>query len=326
MEILVTGVSGLLGLNVASVTSCANSSSTLFGRPASSAVSTLGTSAVRWGIYKSHRVAPPDVETFSLDLVDRQAIHSKILQISPKAILHTAGLTNVDACENDPEEAERQNVTATEYLAEAAKIVSAKLIHISTDHLSDGTKPFVTEDAPAFAVNEYARTKLKAEEVVTKICTDALIIRTNFFGWGTPVKASFSDWILEGLKQGKELPLFEDVYITPILVNYLWEIICQLLDKKAQGIFNVAGSERVSKYDFGARLAEKFGYSTSGLHKVSVRDVPLRARRPLDMTLNTSKVSLFLGHRMPTLDESLDQLKALGEQGWRKVLCPTLEC
>jgi dTDP-4-dehydrorhamnose reductase len=320
MEILVTGVSGLLGLNVASATSSAKSSAALFSHPPSSAPSTLGTSAVRWGIYKSHRVAPPDVQTFSLDLIDRQAILSKIQTIRPQAILHTAGMTNVDACENDPLEAERQNVTATENVAHAAKAVSAKLIHISTDHLSDGTKAFVTEEALPSPLNEYARTKLMAEEAVGRICPNALIIRTNFFGWGTPFKTSFSNWILDGLKQGKEVPLFVDVFITAILINDLLDVILELLEKGATGIFNVVGSERVSKHQFGVQLAKTFGYPVNGLRPVSVKDIHLRAPRPLDMSLSTDKVTKFVGKKMPSLDESLKRLKQLGEEKWPEIL------
>jgi len=320
MRILVTGVSGLLGLNVASTTSCSTSYPTLFGHSTDSLAFSRNSGVQWWGIYRSHPVTPQNVETFQLDLLDHlmgeAKVREKVLEIKPEVILHTAGLTNVDTCENDPAEAWRQNVTATESIARAAEAAGAKLIYISTDHLSDGTKALVTEDAPPSPLNVYARTKLEAEQAVIKICREALIIRTNFFGWGTQVKASFSDWILEGLRQGKEIPLFVDVYITPILINDLWGIIGQLLDKGAEGVFNVAGSERVSKYEFGARLAEIFGYPTSPLRQVNVRDVALKARRPLDMSLSTDKVVAYLGQRMPSLDESLAKLKDLGEQGW----------
>lgn len=315
MQTLVTGVSGLLGLNVASTSSCSTWSNQLTN-PLAFAVK----HTVEWGIYKSHPVSLPEVETFPLDLTDKSkdesAVCNRLARIKPQAILHTAGLTNVDACENNPAEAKRLNVVATETVARAAWDAGAKLVHISTDHLSDGTKALVTEDAPPSPLNEYARTKLEAEQAVIKICPEALIIRTNFFGWGTQVKASFSDWILEGLKQGKEIPLFVDVYITPILINDLWEIIGQLLDKGAEGVFNVAGSERVSKYEFGVRLAKVFGYPTSLLRPVSVRDVALKAHRPLDMSLSTEKVSDLLAEPMPTLQASLEKLKMFGERGW----------
>src|SRR5437763_1421687 len=97
-KILITGVSGLLGLNVACTTSSAKPSSTLFGHSLCSAAFPIETSAEQYkvagGFYKSHRVASPSIVTSSLDLIDRDKIRSEIRRIKPDVILHTAGLTN----------------------------------------------------------------------------------------------------------------------------------------------------------------------------------------------------------------------------------------
>lgn len=295
MRIFITGISGLLGINAALQLKKRHEVS---------------------GVYCSHPVTIEHARIVRLDLLDREAVVEAVAGLRPEAIVHTAGLTNVDACEANPEEAEGLHVRASEHIAAAARQVGARLVHISTDHLSDGTKSFVAEDAQLQPLNEYARTKDLAERAVARICPEALIIRTNFFGWGTPVKASFSDWILDGLRQGKTLPLFVDVHITPILINSLVDVVEELLRHNAMGIFNVVGRDRVSKYDFGVKLAKTFGYSDEVLRPVSVREVRLRAQRPLDMSLSTDKVSVELGHVMPSVSESLDRLRALGEEGW----------
>jgi len=296
VRIFITGVSGLLGLNAGlhlkerhDVTGC----------------------------YWSHPVRIDGLETIRLDLSDAAAVHRALDELQPQIILHTAGLTNVDACEDNPSEAERLNVEISEHVARAAQAVGAFLVHISTDHMSDGTKALVTETAAPAPLNVYAQTKWQAECAVTKLCPEALIVRTNFFGWGSLVKASFSDWVLQGLRQGKTLPLFVDVYITPILINQLVDVIERLLQRRATGIFNVAGRDRVSKFEFGMRLAKVFGYPGDALRPVSVRDVPLRAQRPLDMSLNTDKVAKAVGRAMPSVEDSLRELKNLDESGWR---------
>lgn len=304
MRILITGASGFLGLN---------------------AMLQLKGQHEISGAYHAHTVNVEGVRTFRLDLSDESAVHRAVCDVKPEVILHTAGLTNVDACEDNPGEAERLNVQVSEYVARAAQSAGVTLVHVSTDHMSDGTKALVGETALLTPLNQYARTKWLAEQAVMRVCPDALIIRTNFFGWGTPVKASFSDWILNRLRQGKGLPLFVDVYITPILVNDLVTVICQLLKRRVVGTYNVAGSERVSKYDFGIRLAKIFGYSIESLRPVSVRDMCLQARRPQDMSLSTDKVSMCLGQRMPSLDESLAHLKALGEQGWQESVWQSID-
>lgn len=295
MRVLITGVSGLLGLNA----------------------------ALQWkdrhevsGIYYSHPVTIEDARIVRLDLLDSSAVAEAVTRLRPETIFHTAGLTNVDACEANPEGAEGLHVRASEHIAAAARQVGARLVHVSTDHLSNGTKSFVAEDAQPQPLNEYARTKGLAERAVARICPEALIIRTNFFGWGTPVKASFSDWILEGLRRGAPLPLFVDVQITPILINSLVDVIEELLWNGATGTFNVVGGERVSKYDFAVKMALTFGYPIATLRPVSVEDVQMRATRPHDMSLSAGKVSSSLGRRMPSIGESLSRLKELGEQGW----------
>lgn len=299
MRIFITGVSGLLGINAALQLQERHEVS---------------------GVYCSHPVKVEGAELRRLDLTDQAAVLDLVSEIRPQVILHTAGLTNVDACEVDPAQAELLNVRVSEHVARAAAAAGAALVHISTDHLSDGTKALTAESVQASPLNEYARTKWEAERIVSQVCPGALIIRTNFFGWGTPAKASFSDWILEGLRSGKSLPLFVDVHVTPVLINDLVAFIERLLERRVQGVFNVAGSERVSKYEFGVQLARAFEIPAGNLRPLSVHDVPLRACRPQDMSLNCDRVSALLGQRMPTLGESLARLRALGEQGWPQAL------
>lgn len=308
MRIFITGTSGLLGLNAALQLKDRHEVS---------------------GAYLTHPISIEGVHAVRLDLTDAVAVAAELSAIRPEVVLHTAGLTNVDACEEHPADAERVHVRASEHIARTARAIRARLVHISTDHLSDGTKSFVNEQTCPSPVNHYARTKWLAEQAVAAICPNGLIVRTNFFGWGTSVKPSFSDWILNGLREGKSLPLFVDVHVTPILLNILVEVIEKLLLEGATGIFDVAGRDRVSKYDFGVKLAKTFGHSIENLRPVSVREARLRAPRPMDMSLSTDKVSAVLGHAMPSTNESLARLKTLGEQGWpdriRQAMGPTQE-
>src|SRR5262249_14757224 len=143
-------------------------------------------------------------------------------------------------------------------------------------------------------INVYARTKLEAEQIVQRTYPDALIVRTNFIGWGSSVRTSFTDWILTSLDRGTGLRMFTDVFITPILINDLLECIVQLLQINVSGVLNVAGSERVSKYEVGVRTARYFGYSPERIHPISVEEFPFAAPRPRDMSLATDRVCTLL--------------------------------
>jgi dTDP-4-dehydrorhamnose reductase len=294
-RLLITGVSGLLGLNA----------------------------ALQWretfevtGCYLSHPVVLPGINTVHLDLEDEAMLLELVRSFRPNFIFHTAGLTNVDRCELDPLLAYRLNVQVTDNVAKAARETGARLLHISTDHLFSGDRAFCDETTEPNPINTYARTKLEAEQVVQRCCPDALIFRTNFIGWGSSVRTSFTDWILTSLDRGTALNMFTDVFITPILINDLLDCIVELLQIDVNGLVNIAGSERVSKYDVGVRTARYLGYSTERIRPISVDVFPFAAARPRDMSLSTDRASTLLARRMPSLDVSLKRLRQLREESW----------
>ena len=248
------------------------------------------------------------VREFAVDVTDKGEIQRIITELKPDVIVHTAGLTNVDECEKNPALAEAVHVEGTRYIAEAAQILNISMVYISTDHLWDGTQSMVDEKTPTKPINVYARTKHDGELVALDICKQALSIRTNFFGPGRPWRPSFSDWILKNLAQGVPLNMFTDAYFTPISTHYLSRAIIELVADKANGIFNVVGSERLSKYEFAILLAEAANYSSHTINKVLLSDFGLAAPRPLDMSLSTEKIITFLKHTMPTAKECINSL------------------
>jgi dTDP-4-dehydrorhamnose reductase len=294
-RLLISGISGLLGLNA----------------------------ALQWndtfeiaGHYLSHPVVLPGIKTSRIDIEDRSLFLESVRLFRPAFILHTAGLTNVDRCQLDPLLARRLNVDLTENVAAAAQDTSARLVHISTDHLFTGQLQFCDEMTQPSPVNVYAQTKLEAEKVVQRLCPNALIVRTNFIGWGSSVRTSLTDWILSSLARGTTLKMFTDVFITPILINDLLNSIVELLKLNVSGILNVAGSERVSKYEVGVRVARCFGYNPEEIRPISVEEFPFAAPRPRDMSLSTERASKLLGRPMPGLDASLKGLRQLKEKSW----------
>ena len=294
MKLLVTGLSGLLGLNAA------------VGLRDQHTVS---------GAYFDHPVRPRGVAARRLDVNDADAVGRWIDAERPDVVLHTAGLTNVDTCETDPQLAERLNVDMAGHVAAAASAAGAALLHVSTDHLFDGREESYTEDHPPSPLNVYARTKLAAEQRVRDLHPHPYIIRTNFYGWGHPGRQSFSDWILGCLRKGERIRMFHDVYFTPILINDLVSVMLHLVERGQPGTYNVAGGQRLSKYEFGVALAEQFGLPSALLDAVSVDTFAFKARRPHDMSLSTAKVERVAGHPMPNAVEGIAHLARLERDG-----------
>ncbi len=113
-----------------------------------------------------------------LDITDPSAVRSLVEAFRPHAILNPAAMTNVDACEDEPERAEAVNARAPGYLAAAAEAVGATLVHFSTDYVFDGTKgaPYVETDPPC-PLGVYGRTKLAGELAVQAECARGFVVR-----------------------------------------------------------------------------------------------------------------------------------------------------
>ena len=259
----------------------------------------------------------------ALTLESAPALARALDDIRPDVIVHAAGLSNVDDCERSPEAARRINADLAAAVASTAAERGLKLVHISTDHLFAGDRPFRTEqDAPS-PVNAYARSKLEGEQRVAERCPQALIVRTNFFGWGHAFRKSISDWVLEGLRAQQRLRMFNDVFFTPILAARLARAVHALLAAGASGIVHVCGDERVSKHEFAVRLAAAFGLPAAGIEGGKYADAGLAAPRPRDMSLSNARVRGILGGTGVTLgglDEFFAELRDQETNGLRNEL------
>lgn len=257
----------------------------------------------------------PGTRTVTLALENVDVLAAQIETVSPEVIVHTAGLTSVDQCEQQPDLAELANTVLAENVAVAAHRSGARFIHVSTDHLFSGERPMVSESEPPQPLNAYARTKLLAEQRVARVHPEALIVRTNFFGWGHAYRRSFSDWIIGSLRAGHGITMFDDVFFTPILIDDLAATVHEILEWGGQGIYHVVGEERVSKYGFAQRLAKHFVLDWSRVTRGRICQSALSAKRPMDMSLDNTKAREFLNRKIGSLDSFLTRLLLQEQDG-----------
>lgn len=227
----------------------------------------------------------------------------------PIIVIHTAGLTNVEMCESNPTLANQVNVEISANIAYVAQQLRIKMVHISTDHLFDGNVSLLTEEELPSACNVYGYTKGLAEKKVLEINPCALVIRTNFYGWGTSYRKSFSDMIIFSLRDNQRITLYSDVYYSPIYVNILVSCIHELINKEATGIFNVVSDSRISKYDFGMMLADEFGLDTTFIVKGMLASNDSIVKRPLDMSLSNRKATDFTGRQIGLVQDHIRLMK-----------------
>ena len=283
--LVVTGASGLLGASVLR-----------------SAVK-LGWETV--GFCHQHVIRDPTIQVASLDLTDDSATRRLLFDLRPDAIVHCAAATNVDWCEDNPKQAEAINVQASAVLAEIASALNARFVYVSTDSVFDGKRGNYVETDEAAPLNVYARSKLAGERETLRRNKAAIVVRVSIYGWNAQNKDSLAEWVLRRLEGGKHVPGFTDVFFTPILVNDLVPVLFAMLQHELSGLYHVAGSERISKFEFARRVATAFGFDPARVTPCQVKDMRLRAARPLDVSLNTEKVRIALGRSMPDVDSGL---------------------
>ncbi|MES2413947.1 MAG: SDR family oxidoreductase [Pseudomonadota bacterium] len=276
-RLLVTGGSGLLALNWA----CALRDSWAV---------TLGT--------HQHSVTLAGVDSLPLSLDDPARLLSEFRGLSPDLVVHTAGLTSVDRCELFPQQAHQANVEIARNVAHTSAACSAALVHISTDHIFTGFRSMSVETEPPEPVNHYGRTKALAETAVMQAHPGALVVRTNFFGWGHASRQSFTDWLIYSLRGGKMLSLFDNVFFTPILADELALASHDLVTRGASGVFNLVGDQRLSKYEFACMVASEFSLPMDLLIQHSLVGSELVAARPNDMSLSNEKAQAILGRSL----------------------------
>ena len=235
--------------------------------------------------------------------------------MQPSVVVHAAGLADVERCEEDVHLAWHLNVTLAANVAAACAKCRIRLVHISTDHLFAGDEPLVGESHPVAPRNVYARSKAEAERRVLDACPDALIVRTNFYGWGPPYRRSFSDTILASLRRREPISLFDDVFYTPILAEALADAVSDLATLGTRGIVHVAGDERISKYEFGLRVARRFRLDSSLVTPIALGDQPRLAPRPRDMSLSNAYARRLLDRPLGGVEAHLARLHEQEEAG-----------
>jgi dTDP-4-dehydrorhamnose reductase len=295
MRILVTGASGLLGLNLSLL---------------------MHESHQIIGVDRNKLVGTP-FELVKADLLEASACSRILEQVRPEAVIHTAANADIDSCELDPDSAQRLNAELPGELAETCAQRGIRLIHISTDAVFDGLKQdFYTESDTPNPLGAYARTKLEAENAVLSVNADAIVARVNFFGWSLSGNRSLAEHFFNNLTNGEQCFGFTDVTFCPMHVLDLAGTLLRMLKKELSGLYHVTGSEVVTKFDFGVRIANRFDLDTSLIHPISVDESGLRAKRSHNLYLSVHKLSTALGGEIPGVSTGIEKFYTQYQQGY----------
>ena len=292
-NILITGVSGLLGNNLAFYFKDENRVS---------------------GIYHAHPVVIPGVRTFGLDLLDYSGTRQLVRRLRPDLVIHCASRTDVDKMEFEKEKAWQANVLTTRVLLDVLRDMETKVVHISTDSVYSGEGEPFKEDVPPAPCNWYGKTKLESERLVLGR-EKALILRTNLYGWNIQNKKSLAEWFLSRLQNNHQTMGFLDARFSSIYTFLFAEILEKCVNYDLKGIYNCACRDSWSKSEFGQMLAECFRLNPNLVLPVSMDEGGLKARRGKDLSLCMDRIEKDLGELLPTMIESLNRFFSDWERG-----------
>lgn len=298
-KMLITGLSGLLGNNLAY---CLKNAYDIVG------------------IYHAHPVGMDGVRAVRADMTAGEGLKRIIKDLGPDIVIHCAAQANVDTCEEYPLEAEKSNVLATRHLVKNLDNRETKFIHISTDLVYDGVKGDFSEENAVHPLNFYGTTKVKAEEEALKR-KNSLVLRTNFFGWNVlEGKFSLAEWAIHELSQGNEIKGLTDCHFSSIYTFELAKILRMAIQKDLSGVYNCASSTSMSKYAFLCQIAEKTGLDKSLIKPISVDDFDFRAKRSKNLNLNVTKLATALSLKVPSIEYSIDGFVKDFKRGVPKII------
>jgi dTDP-4-dehydrorhamnose reductase len=260
-----------------------------------------------YGTYFSHSLEIPGIKMLKVDLTDFPELKQIFDAVQPAAVIHTAAISQPNFCQTHPDESYAINVTASCNIAGLCADSSISCAFTSTDLVFDGLNAPYQETDPVCPVNIYGEQKVMAEEGMLKRYPMTAICRMPLmFGNETPTATSFIQPFLQTLKQRKELNLFIDEFRTPVSGKTAAKGLLLALEK-VNGLINLGGKERISRYDFGRLLVEVFQLPSDGLKACRQKDVKMAAPRPSDVSLDSSK-AFSLGYHPLSLREELQSL------------------
>ena len=264
--------------------------------------------------YCSFRFFFTDIE--ELDICNLQAVRNFMAENRIDYIVNCAAYTAVDKAEDDSELCFKVNRDAVANLGQAGKEFGAKIIHVSTDYVFDGTnhRPY-TETDPICSASVYGKSKADGERALMNVCPESIIIRTSWLysGFGN----NFMKTMIRLGKERDALNVVFDQIGTPTYARDLASCILQILefsenDSFKTGIYHYSNEGVCSWYDFTLSIHKYAEITDCKVSPIEGKDYPAKAPRPHYSVLNKKKIKDTFGISIPHWEESLKAVLCKG--------------
>ncbi len=248
----------------------------------------------------------------SLDITNEADVLNLLKKHQPNCILHAAAMTNVDACELDPQACKSNNIDAVQYFVNGIHQSYdhgnlPHFIYISTDFIFDGTKGPLDENDHPNPISIYGQSKYEAEKIIQQANLSFAILRTVLV-FGINEGAARSNvvlWVKNNLEAGTTIHVVNDQYRTPTLVEDLAQGCYLAAKKKAIGIYNISGPDMMPIYELAIQVATHFKLDKNLIRQSSSVGIQQPAKRPPITGFIIEKAKRELGYRPHTFNEAL---------------------
>jgi len=262
---------------------------------------------------------------YDVNIVQYDKIEEIIAKHAPDIIIHTAAMKSLARCETEKDNAYMINTKASLYLNDLSQKIGAKFIFISSDQVFHGDKPLSEITTKTDPINYYGITKSIAEEEIIKnnsaaICRTALVFGTipenqqqAFIKLRDNTKLVVQGYIVDHvnyrLRNHKEIILPSDEYCSPTSSGLLVKQVRTIIEKDLNGIFHCCGGERISTFEFGRKIAKKFGLDIALISPEPSGDI----LRPKDVSMDTKSSQSSLGFEFPNIDTMLETVEVYND-------------
>ncbi len=290
-RLLITGASGFLGWNL------------------------IQLSKLDWtvlGTYFTHPVVIPGATLIQVDLTNFNEMKHLFAVSTPDAVIHTAAISAPNFCQENRSFTYKINTEASTNIAGLCSDREIPCLFTSSDLVFNGLNPPYNEDDKPSPVSVYGEQKILAEKGMKERYAETVICRMPLmFGDPGPAAESYIQSMIQALRLGHDVNLFIDEFRTPVSGRDAAKGLILAL-KYLPSFIHLGGKERLSRYNFGRLLVDIFGFQNARLIECKQKDVSMPARRPPDVSLDSSRARSW-GFHPNSLTKELKYLQGIWE-------------
>lgn len=245
-----------------------------------------------------------------LDITNRNQVKNICDYFNPNVVVNCAAFTDVDLCESHKKVARMVNVDGVENIIKSVK-TNTKIIHISTDYVFNGVDGFYAENDLTYPLNYYGKTKLESENILIGSGRPYVIFRPSVLYSSNISQNNFFKWVYSSLKNNININVVDDQISSPTFIPELVKAIFTSVIVDYQGLLHIGSNDVISRYEFAVLIAKVFNFDEKLITKIKTSDLNQDATRPMNSSLDNSKIKDVLDLKLSNTNYYLNKIKNL---------------